>query len=369
MTRPPGCERIALVLQGGGALGAYQAGVYQALEEHGLAPEFVAGVSIGAISAALIAGNTPENRLPRLRAFWEKVTDRTSLLLPEGDAFRSAAGLWSTFSTIWQGQTGFFAPHMLSPWLAPRGSSAATSFYDTEPLRETLEALVDFRLLNQGKVQLAVGAVQVDNGNLTFFDNKVQEIGPQHIMASGALPPALPMVQVGTDWFWDGGIVSNTPLQYLLECCTDGDSLVFQVDLFPARGPLPRDMPEVLGRQKDIQYSSRTRYTTDLYKQVFGLKRQLFEALAALPEASLTAAQRQQREALRELPEYLVFQLIYQQKAWEGQAKDYEFSAATMAEHWRSGHEDTVRTLSRRDWMAMPPRGTGITTHDVHRES
>ena len=368
MTRPPGCHRVALVLQGGGALGAYQAGVFQALEENGIAPDFVAGVSIGAINAAIIAGNPRERRLERLRAFWERITDRTTLLLPEGDHFRTAAGIWSTLSTIWQGQTGFFAPHALNTWLAPRGSAAATSFYDTEPLRRTLTELVDFELLRTGPVRLAVGAVQVDSGNLTFFDSAMQELGPQHIMASGALPPALPMVQVGTDWFWDGGIVSNTPLQYLLETCTDGDSLVFQVDLFPARGPLPHDMAEVLGRQKDIQYSSRTRYTTDLYKQMFGLKQQLFEALAALPDESLTDAQRAQRDTLRQLPEYLVFQLIYQQKSWEGQAKDYEFSAATMQDHWRSGHEDTLRTLGRRDWMVMPPRGTGITTHDVHRE-
>jgi NTE family protein len=176
------------------------------------------------------------------------------------------------------------------------------------------------------------------------------------------------MVQVGTDWFWDGGLVSNTPLQYLLEGEGRGDTLVFQVDLFPARGPLPRDMPDVLGREKDIRYSSRTRYTTDLYKQVFGLKWQLYAALSALPEASLSPEQRQQREALRDLPEYLVLQLIYQQKVWESQAKDYEFSAASMEEHWRSGQDDTLRTLNRRDWLVMPPRGTGILTRDVHRE-
>jgi NTE family protein len=368
VSRPPGCERIALVLQGGGALGAYQAGVFQALEEHNIAPDFVAGVSIGAINAAIIAGNPPERRLERLRSFWNRITDRSTLLLPEGDGFRTVAGLWSTISTIWQGQAGFFAPHRLNAWLAPRGTAAATSFYDTEPLRRTLTELVDFELLKRGPVRLAVGAVQVDSGNLTFFDSATQDIGPQHIMASGALPPALPMVQVGTDYFWDGGIVSNTPLQYLLESCASGDSLVFQVDLFPARGPLPRDISGVLERQKDIQYSSRTRYTTDMYKQMFGLKQQLFEALSALPEASLTDALRQQRDALRELPEYLVFQLIYQQKSWEGQAKDYEFSAATMQDHWRSGYEDTKRTLNRHDWMVMPPHGTGITTHDVHRE-
>jgi NTE family protein len=367
--RPPGCARVALVLQGGGALGAYQGGVYEALAMHDVTPDFVAGVSIGAVNSALIAGNPPERRLERIREFWNRITDHGVLpVLPEGDAFRSAFGVWSSLGTLWHGQPGFFTPNPLNPWFAPRGSMAATSFYDSSPLRQTLEELVDFRLLNEGPVRLAVGAVQVDNGNLTWFDNRQQRLGPEHIMASGALPPGLPMVQVGTDWYWDGGLVSNTPLQYLLESCDSGDTLVFQVDLFPALGPLPRDMYEVLGREKDIRYSSRTRYTTDVYKQMFSLKRQLFDALSALPEESLTPAQRKQREALRSLPEFLVFQLIYQQKAWESQAKDYEFSAASMQEHWRSGRDDTVRTLNRQDWMVMPPRGTGIVTHDVHRE-
>jgi NTE family protein len=271
--------------------------------------------------------------------------------------------------TMTMGQPGFFKPHQASPWLSAPGAQTATSFYDSEPLRETLLDLVDFSLINDKTVDFAVGAVNVLNGNFIYFDNRREEIGPEHIMASGALPPALPMVKIGTDHYWDGGIVSNTPLQHLLDQDRLVNSLIFQVDLFSARGVLPRDLQDVLARHKDIMYSSRTRYNTDVYRRIHNWKTKLRTALAKLPEDRLSDEERKLKSELGDLPDMTILQLIYQQKAYEGHAKDYDFSGTSMREHWQSGYEDTKRTLKRRDWLAMPPQGTGVLVHDVHRES
>jgi NTE family protein len=367
--RPEGCHRVALVLQGGGALGAYQAGVYQALHEAGMEPDWVCGVSIGAINSAIIAGNPPEQRLEKLRTFWDRITARKVWhYTPDGDIYRKARNLTSSFMTTTLGQPGFFKPHEMHPWLSPAGAKSATSYYDTTPLRETLLELVDFDLINSRPIHFAVGAVNVLTGNFLYFDNKKEVIEPEHVMASGALPPALPMVRIGTDHFWDGGIVSNTPLQHLLDQEDGQNSLVFQVDLFSARGALPRDIHEVTSRHKDIVYSSRTRHNTDIYRKMNNLKASLYKALQKVPEAELSPEERSTREKLAHLSGITILQLIYQQKAYEGDSKDYDFSATSMREHWMSGLEDTRRTLKRRDWLAMPPEGMGIVVHDVHRE-
>ena len=367
--RPENCGRIALVLQGGGALGAYQAGVYQALHEAGLEPEWVSGVSIGAINSALIAGNKPERRLAALCEFWEKITDRTIWpYTPDGDIYRQSRNTISAMTTALFGQPGMFNPHKINPWFLPPGAKDATSFYDNDALRETLTELVDFELLNDGDVHFAVGAVNVLTGNYAFFDNRRGEIGVEHVLASGALPPAFPMVQIGTDYFWDGGIVSNTPLDHLLAQDDDVNSLVFQVDLFSARGELPRTMPDVMGRQKDIMYSSRTRQVTDNFARLQRWKTRAYEALVLVPDERLSDEQRAMRDKLASLPQATILQLIYQQKSYEGNARDYEFSADSMHEHWKSGHEDTVATLKRKKWLAMPPKNIGVVTHDVHRD-
>jgi NTE family protein len=367
--RPDRCQRLALVLQGGGALGAYQAGVYQALEEVGLEPDWVSGVSIGAINGAIIAGNPPGRRVERLRTFWERITQRKVWqYTPDGDVFRKARNATSSWLTIMYGQPGFFRPHHPSPWLSFAGAATATSYYDNAPLRETLLELVDFSLINAKRTRFAVGAVNVLNGNFVYFDNAVDTIEPEHVMASGALPPALPMVTIGTDYFWDGGIVSNTPLQHLLDLDDHVNTLVFQVDLFSARGALPRDIQDVMARHKDILYSSRTRYNTDLYRRIHTWKTRLGQALAKIPTELLTDEERRLKEELADLPEIAILHLIYQQKSYEGHAKDYEFSGTSMREHWRSGYEDTMRTVKHRSWIAMPPDGAGIVVHDVHRE-
>ncbi len=367
--RPERCDRVALVLQGGGALGAYQAGVYQALHEENIEPDWLSGVSIGAINSAIIAGNPPHQRLDKLRAFWERITDRRVwLYTPDGDIFRMARNATSAWMTTTLGQPGFFSPRNPGPWLSLAGARDATSYYDSAPLRETLLELIDFTLLNRGDVRLSVGAVNVISGNFLYFDNAKDVIEPEHIMASGALPPALPMIKIGTDYFWDGGIVSNTPLQYLLDLDENVNSLVFQVDLFSTRGALPRDIHDVMGRHKDIMYSSRTRYNTDVYRRIRNWKTRTYRALAKVPDELLSEDDRRMRDELADMPETTILHLIYQQKSYEGHAKDYEFSATSMREHWQSGYEDTKRTLKRRDWLEMPPEGAGCVIHDVHRE-
>src|SRR6201996_8319684 len=301
--RPQRCDRVALVLQGGGALGAYQAGVYQALHEADREPDWVCGVSIGGINSAIIAGNPPEKRLERLRIFWDRITDRKVWhYTPDGDIYRKARNLASSFMTTTMGQPGFFKPHEVNPWFSPAGAKTATSYYDTTPLRDTLLELVDFDRINARHMHFAVGAVNVLTGNFLYFDNKKEVIEPEHVMASGALPPALPMVRIGTDHFWDGGIVSNTPLQHLLDQEDGQNSLVFQVDLFSARGALPRDIHEVTSRHKDIVYSSRTRHNTDVYRKMNNLKASLYKALKKLPEGDLTPEEREMRKRLTHLP-------------------------------------------------------------------
>jgi NTE family protein len=288
---------------------------------------------------------------------------------PDGDIYRQARNLTSSFYTTILGQPGFFEPHKSNPWFTPAGARAATSYYDNAPLRETLLELVDFDLINSGACRFSVGAVNVRSGNFIFFDNKTTEISPEHVMASGALPPAFPAQQIGTDHFWDGGIVSNTPLQHLLAQDDDLNSLVFQVDLFSAHGDLPRTIQDVMGRHKDIMYSSRTRQVTDMFQRLQRWKMRAYKALLKVPEADLTDEERRMRDKLAHLPGLTILQLIYQQKAYEGNAKDHEFSGTSMREHWQSGYEDTHRTLTRKAWLAMPAENTGIVTHDVHRET
>jgi NTE family protein len=264
LKRPP-FECIALLLQGGGALGAFQAGVYQGLAEANLQPNWVAGISIGAINAALIAGNAPEARLDKLRAFWDQVSTPR---LPDffGLADNWLRGDWGHIflnrlhagANMLQGAPGFFTPRVPPPYLYPSGAVEATSWYDTKPLRSTLETLIDFDRINRGEMRFSVGTVNIRTGNFVYFDSTTHTIRPEHIIASGALPPGFPPVEVDGELYWDGGLVSNTPLQWVVEGETRQDTLAFQVDLWSSHGEMPKDMSDVLVRQKEIQYSSRT---------------------------------------------------------------------------------------------------------------
>ena len=355
-----------LALQGGGALGSYQAGVYEALAAGDLCPDWVAGISIGAINAALIAGNTPETRVARLTEFWALVTSGVTAAAPTlGDGFRQQWNQAAAAMTMSNGAPGFFKPIWppVLPWLkGPLG------YYDTSPLRLTLERLIDWTLLNTGPVRLSVGAVNVETGNFRFFDSKNERIGPEHIMASGALPPGFPPVEIGGQYWWDGGLVSNTPLDYVLDCEENSDLLIFQVDLFPARGPMPRTISEADERMKDIRFSSRTRQNTDTNMRL-NTARMAFHALVAkLPAELRDSPEVQVLAHVARENRVAIAQLIYRDKAWEGHAKDYEFSRATMAEHWLSGHADVERTIHNAAWLKRPMQ-MGTVVYDLSREN
>ena len=359
-------EPAMLVFQGGGALGAYQGGVYEALHAAGYRPDWLAGMSIGAINSALIAGNEPERRVERLRNFWELVSSQLILRSPLADGpvrklfNESAAGLVSL-----AGIPGFFAPRVPPPFAHAPGSEDAVSFYDTSPLRKTLLELVDFELLNSGRVRFSVGAVNVQTGNFAYFDNRECEIRPEHIMASGALPPGFPPVVIEGTPYWDGGLVSNTPLQYVLDNRDPGDATIFQVDLFSARGKAPRTIGDVLQREKDIRYSSRTRFNTDVYKRLG----QLHEAAERL-RAKLPPELRED-EDMRLLAScygqgaITLVHLINRSESFETQSKDYEFSRMTIDEHWASGKADVERTFSHPEWSGRKRHVGGIVTYDL----
>lgn len=344
----PSDLRHILVLQGGGALGSYQAGVYEALSKAGTEPDWVAGISIGAINAAIIAGNAPAQRLKKLEDFWTLVTSGWSVgLTGSEDVWRGAIAGASVGWAMTAGVPGFFAPRPLPPLLS-HGVPEAISFYDTEPLKATLERLVDFDRINARRTRLSVGAVNIRTGNFAYFDNRHQVIGPEHIMASGALPPGLPPVEIEGEWYWDGGLVSNTPLEYVLDQDGEGDMVIYQVDLFSARGPLPRTLQEAAEREKDIRYSSRTRLNTDAQLRIHKLKASLAKVLSLLPADRRADPDVKYLEAYCQEHAVTVVQLIYRDRAYEGSFKDVEFSRQTMLDHWASGVGDGDQAVAQR---------------------
>jgi NTE family protein len=364
-------ECVVLVLQGGGALGAYQAGVYEALAEAGIYPDWVAGISIGAINGALIAGNAPEVRVEKLRAFWEEITSNPWssgyewTTAPGGDAARLWLNQWSASVALVAGSPGFFAPRYPPPWIYPAGAADATSLYDTSRLRTTLERLVDFDRLNAAALRLSVGAVNVRSGNFVYFDTQTHTIGPDHIMASGALPPGFPPIEIEGEQYWDGGLVSNTPLDWVVESKPHFDTLAFQVDLWSARGELPRTLVEVSTRQKEIQYSSRTRASTDSFRRIQRLRRIMADLLDKLPEELGRSPEAALLRDVADRKVYNIVHLNYRPKNYEGNAKDYEFSRRSMEDHWRAGYYDAVRTLRHPEVLEQPANQEGVFTFDL----
>ena len=364
---PAPAEAAVLVLQGGGALGAYQAGVFEALAAAGHEPSWVAGISIGAINAALIAGNPPVHRLRALRAFWERASSSVPFTSPFDNGWgrrlfnEAAAGM-----VAMSGIPGFFTPRLMPTWFALPGSAESTSLYDTTPLRETLLELVDFDLLNNGPMRFSVGAVNVLTGNFTYFDNRERLIGPEHIMASGALPPGFPAVMIDGEPYWDGGIVSNTPLQYVLDTrAGTSPLLVFQVDLFSARGMMPRSLSEAMQREKDIRFSSRTRLNTDLQMRLEAMTSAAARLAARLPE------ELRNDPDLMELTSHAcdwpvtILHLINRSESYESHSKDYEFSRGTVEGHWASGRADVERSLASPRWKERQIHDCGIVTLDL----
>lgn len=353
-----------LVLQGGGALGAYHLGVIEELTARGIVPDWVCGVSIGAINAAILAGNPPADRLRQLARFWERVS--AGPLLPPlpllgdvGDLWPDAAGVWS----VLMGVPGFFAPRFPPAMCQPRGSAGAVSHYDLAPLRATLDELVDWDRLNDGGMRVSVGAVAIESGQIHFFDTTG---GPDrcrltidHVLASCALPPAFAPVLVDDAWYWDGGIASNAPVQHVFDAGTGRDCNIFQVDLFPAAGPLPETLLDVETRAQDIRFSSRTRMNTrrelDLAPVRALVRRLLSDCspdLGRLDDGELEALRRFAAEQRID-----ICQIVYRDKARLGRTRGYDFSRGAMEAHRDAGRRDAADALATRDWRAPPAAG------------
>ncbi len=352
----------ALVLQGGGALGAYQGGAFEALAAAGRSPDWLAGISIGAINAALIAGNPPEHRVGRLREFWQRIT--AGVPSPAWAGRDGPLRAWANdCAALWGaafGLPGFFQQRTLPPWWPD--VQDAPSLYDSSPLHQTLLELVDFDLINRGPTRLSVGAVDVETGNFVYFDNRQQRLGPEHVMASGALPPGFPAVRIDGRSYWDGGLVSNTPLRHVAENLDGRDATIFQVDLFNARGAVPRTLAEVEDRVKDIQFSSRTRALTDMLRERHQMRRRLRDLAALLPAAQRAQAPVQAWLADAGLadddPAITLVHIIHRHKGSETQTRDYEFSRTSMQEHWAAGQADMTHSLHALA-ASRPPRGPG----------
>ena len=362
-------DHTVLVLQGGGALGAYQAGAYAALSESGIEPDWIAGVSIGAINAALIAGNPPELRVQRLGEFWRRISEIAPHMLPAGfEAMRPLMNRMSAASAFVFGVPGFFSPRSVPPFLAMDGNAEALSFYDTAPLRVTLEELADFDLINRGRVRLSLGSVNLRNGNSVYFDNRKQRIGAEHVMASGALPPGFPPVEVEGELYWDGGIVSNSPLTYVSDEDPRMSALIFQVDVFSATAPLPENLAQVQERAKDIQYASKTRFNTDRLKQFEVMRERLNRVLDKLPKAM-----RDDPDviALREVStrgKVSLVHVINRHDMRAYQYKDCEFSRATVTDLWNAGSSDIQRTLTDGS-LNVTELGKGLNVYDLKVKS
>ncbi|MEO7494546.1 MAG: patatin-like phospholipase family protein [Massilia sp.] len=367
----PNKLRIVLVLQGGGALGAYQAGVYQALHEHDLVPDWIVGTSIGAINAALIAGNEQANRLHKVKAFWDLVAHPDPLDMSRIDDRERRTNIWlNTLDTVTRGVPGFFAPRYFSGFaLGATVAPEEASFYDTTPLRTTLNELVDFDYLNaEGGMRLTVNAINVTTGQLTPFESINGEITADHVRASGSLPPGFAPVRIDKELYWDGGLYSNTPLESVLNELPQGDTLCFMIDLWSADGPEPTTMDEVYTRQKDLTYASRSKRQIEDYSSTHAMQQKLRELYGRLPPASRTAADAADLAALGCNCTLHVVRLLYAGRDWNMAAKDVNFSRGSIEWRWDQGYADAMRALKLAPWLAAVAEGSSVVVHDLPEE-
>lgn len=374
----PPYKTVALVLQGGGALGAYQAGVYEGLHEAGIVPNWITGISIGAINTAIIAGNAPEHRVGKLKLFWDTICQPAyGFPLPpalEHAFFDAASPVRTAFTTmqalsaIVDGQKGFFVPRMPPPLAFTSSTPGTASWYDTGPLKSTLERLCDFDRINSGETRVSVAAVNVRTGNFAYFDNQHTKLRAEHFIASGSLPPGFAATEIDGEFYWDGGLMSNTPLSEVVQASPRRDTLAFQVDLWSARGPVPTNLTDVQGRMKDIQYSSRTRMVTDMMQHSQRFRHVLREVLTRVAPEHRDDPWCKLAEELSSSHRYNVFQLVYRDKEFDGNYKDYQFGQSTMNVHWKCGLRDIRDSLTQPGWLDMPDNDAGFVTHDIHRD-
>ena len=356
MASPREPSQVVLVLQGGGALGAYQIGVYQALEEAGYLPDWVAGTSIGAINAALIVGNEPGQRLAKLKEFWSMIRWPDLLPAMPGGILREWANGMAALQAALFGQPNFFRPRFGNPWL----SGSALGLYDTQPLRATLESLIDFKRINAGPTRLSVGAVNVATGEPFYFDSARITLGPEHILASGALPPAFPPVEIDGAWYWDGGVVSNTPLDTVIDDLPRRSSLVFMVDLFARPGTVPKSMADVELRRNDINYAPRSRRDVEKHRQTHNLRRAVNVMWEYMPEALKQDPRLMKIAELRCATTMQIVQIQSDLEGVDGSGKDHDFSAATISQRHALGYRDTCRLLENQTWKDKPAGDLGL---------
>jgi NTE family protein len=354
---------VVLVLQGGGALGAYQVGVYQALHEAGVEPDWIIGTSIGAINAGIITGNEPQNRLERLKEFWSRMEQPNPRSAFPG--FGGIADTMAYMSTVTAGIPGFFKPNLPAFFGShvPLGVDRA-GFYSTEPLRETLNDLIDFSIINRGTPRLTVGAAHVRSSMMRYFDSRDGEIAVEHIMASGALPPAFPAVRIDGELYWDGGILSNTPTEVVFDDNPRRSSLIFAVHLWNPQGEEPGSIGDVLHRQKDVQYSSRIASHIARQQQTHRLRHVISQLVKQLPEDA------RKSEAVRELAGYgcatqmHVVRLLAPSLEAENHTKDVDFSPSGIRMRWESGYEATTRALKQSPWQGEFDLLDGVILHE-----
>jgi len=359
-------DQSILALQGGGALGAYQAGAYEGLAEAGMLPTWVVGISIGGINAAIIAGNPPERRVERLRTFWDRVSSYAPLTLPAWlDTMRPTLNRLSASSVMAFGIPPFFKPRVPPQAFAAENSPGALSIYDTSPLTCTLEELVDFDLINSRKVRLSLGAVNVREGQSVYFDNSHIRIGADHVRASGALPPGFPPVTIDGEQYWDGGIVTNSPLAYVATEQPRTRVLIIEVDVFNARGELPRNLDQVMERAKDIQYASKMRMNADRFRELGEIRSALGRLISKLPAGLKDDPDVQRLAPLCDEREWTIARLINRRTTNSGNFKDYEFSRATVNEAWAAGLEDVRRSAANIEWMQPMDFGPGVYVYDL----
>lgn len=365
-----GFDHEILLLQGGGALGAYQAGVYEGMAEVGIAPTWVVGISIGAINAALIAGNAPERRTERLREFWRRMSvDRGSPLPARFDSLRPAANYMAAMSAAAFGIPAFFTPRIPPPWFARDGTEGALSMYDTTPLLSTLNDLVDFDLINDGPVRLSLGAVDVCKGRSVYFDSDSTAINADHVRASGALPPGFPPVTIEGEHYWDGGVVSNTPLTYVSDQRPMTSARIIQVDNFIAEGELPQNLLEVSERRKDIQYASRSRFNIDRLREIGEIEAAMRRLLDKLPPELKSDPDAQSLAAMCVERNWMIIRLINRRPSRSGAVKDFEFSRRTIEEAWAAGVEDVRRSVSRWDHIRPEEIRRGVLVYRPTEDS
>lgn len=362
-------EHIIYVFQGGGALGSYQAGVFQALTEHDYQPNWMIGTSIGAINASIVAGNQPKKRIEKLKQFWNAVThDIFPAFKSKDEIIRRFYNSLSAQQSVMFGEANFFIPRIEDPLFAYDKTPDQISFYVVEPLKKLLTELIDFNLINRGDIRLTLGAVEIECGKTHYFDNHHDTISVDHILASCALPPGFPAVEIDGKYYWDGGVLSNAPMLALLNEPTNKKVLCILASLFDSFGLQPKTLDDVMKRHKDITYSSHFKAHMDIYKVIHGLRSTLYKYTNILPPEFRKNTNLQKALGLHDLCKPIHFvRFLYQAPNYELSSKDYEFSKLSMQERFDTGYQDAINAVKTSPWLDSATEQYGIGVHEFYQ--